>query len=92
MYYLLIYHVIYIYISDIIYILENKDPFNRLFGGDMMLTWAQRKIIELGGDISLAESENVFTAMKNVSILWLPNQKVVPYTISTQLGEKRVMV
>lgn len=64
---------------------ENYDPENRLFGGDMMLTPEQRILVETGGDISLAGAAKSRAAMKNVSILWFPNNKVVPYNILPEL-------
>ena len=66
-------------------LLENNDPDNLLFDGDMMLIPTQRKRVEIEGDI-FSKPTNAFAAMNNVSILWLPNNKVVPYIIVADLG------
>lgn len=52
-----------------------------------MLTPEQRILVETGGDISLAGAAKSRAAMKNVSILWFPNNKVVPYNILPELGK-----
>ena len=68
---------------------ENDDPEGILFGGDILLTPEQRFLVEVGGDISQAghASRQKRAALSNSSILWLPNNKVVPWTMTKQLGE-----
>ena len=73
------------------FVLENhSDP--DLFQSDMRLTPMQRMLAESGGDVSLAKylQENAFASAKDYGILWLP-EKVVPYTISKELGKLSVM-
>ncbi|XP_065683248.1 meprin A subunit beta-like isoform X1 [Hydra vulgaris] len=68
---------------------ENNDPQGILFGGDILLTPEQKSIIEVGGDISQAGLLKALrqkrAALSNSSILWLPNNKVVPWSITKQL-------
>lgn len=65
---------------------ENDDLGGRLFNGDMMLTDEQWEQVKNGGDISLT-GVGGYASMKNQSILWLPNGKTVPFTVSQELGK-----
>lgn len=64
---------------------ENDDKGGLLFGSDMMLTPEQRIIVETGGDLSRAGGNNARAAMSDADVLWLKNDKVVPYTITNEL-------
>lgn len=68
---------------------ENDDKGGLLFGGDMMLNPLQRMVVETGGDLSKVKTHKVQSraAMKDANILWLPNDKTVPYTIDDELGK-----
>ena len=54
----------------------------------MRLTPMQRLLAESGGDVSKAGEMggSAFGSAKDASLLWLP-KKIVPYTITPQLGE-----
>lgn len=58
----------------------------RLFNGDMMLADEQWAQVRNGGDISLT-AVGGYASMKNQSILWFPNGKTVPFTVSQELGK-----
>lgn len=64
---------------------ENDDKGGLLYAGDMMLTPLQRILIETGGDLSNADGLKTRSAMKDANVLWLPNDKTVPYTIDYEL-------
>ena len=67
--------------------IENDDKDGLLFAGDMMLNPLQRMIVETGGDLSKVKTDvQTRSAMKDANILWLPNDKTVPYTIDAELG------
>lgn len=69
---------------------ENDDKGGLLFGGDMMLNPLQRMVVETGGDLSKVKTRQVQSraAMKDANILWLPNDKTVPYTIDDKLANE----
>ena len=60
----------------------------KLFAGDMMLNPLQRIVVETGGDLSKVKMEKAQSraAMIDANVLWLPNNKTVPYTIDPELG------
>jgi len=68
---------------------ENDDKDGLLYAGDMMLTPLQRMVIETGGDLSRVRGDSTArAAMKNINVLWLPNDKTVPYTIDDSLVDE----
>ena len=70
------------------FLLDNHSD-QDLFQSDMRLTPTQRLLAETGGDVSQAKQleGNTFGSAKDIGILWYP-QRVVPYTITKQLGRK----
>ena len=65
----------------------NDDKGGLLYAGDMLLTPKQRIIVETGGDLSKDGSVQSRAIMSNEKVLWLPNDKTVPYTIDYELGK-----
>lgn len=55
----------------------------------MLLTPAQRIIVETGGDLSKVDNKASGRAiMKDEKVLWLANDKTVPYTVTDELGKR----
>lgn len=64
---------------------ENDDKNGLLYAGDMMLTPLQRIIVETGGDLSNPDGIKTRSAMKDANVLWLPNDKTVPYIVDYEI-------
>jgi len=76
------------YLSTNFISLGNDDKGGLLYASDMLLTPKQRIIVETGGDLSKDGSVQARATMSSEKVLWLPNDKTVPYTIDHELGKE----